>query len=233
MEPNATPEIPAAPEIKKDNHWITILAMALFVLGSLATVAFLYYQNQRLKSMLASYQSQPSPSPTATADPTADWKTYTNTKFGYSIKYPAALTIKEYATETQFFIDKEYFPTLNIDVSKNLNPKTEKPYTKIQDAVLIKDINLKERTYGDIAWTYDENNLYGSYLAATDKYMYAISLDNNPNNLYSLDQFLSTFKFLGASPSAEPKACTQEAKLCPDGSYVGREGSNCEFAPCP
>lgn len=28
-------------------------------------------------------------------------------------------------------------------------------------------------------------------------------------------------------------ACTQEAKLCPDGSAVGRIGPNCEFAPCP
>lgn len=30
-----------------------------------------------------------------------------------------------------------------------------------------------------------------------------------------------------------PKACTLEAKLCPDGSAVGRSGPNCEFAPCP
>ena len=28
-------------------------------------------------------------------------------------------------------------------------------------------------------------------------------------------------------------ACTQEAKLCPDGSYVGRTGPNCEFTECP
>lgn len=27
-------------------------------------------------------------------------------------------------------------------------------------------------------------------------------------------------------------ACTMEAKLCPDGSYVGRVGPNCAFAPC-
>jgi hypothetical protein len=27
-------------------------------------------------------------------------------------------------------------------------------------------------------------------------------------------------------------SCTMEAKLCPDGSYVGRSGTNCEFAPC-
>ncbi len=31
----------------------------------------------------------------------------------------------------------------------------------------------------------------------------------------------------------QPKACTMEAKLCPDGSSVGRTGSNCEFAECP
>jgi membrane-bound inhibitor of C-type lysozyme len=28
-------------------------------------------------------------------------------------------------------------------------------------------------------------------------------------------------------------ACTMEAKQCPDGSYVGRVGPNCEFASCP
>ena len=30
-----------------------------------------------------------------------------------------------------------------------------------------------------------------------------------------------------------PKACTQEAKLCPDGSAIGRTLPNCEFAKCP
>ncbi len=29
------------------------------------------------------------------------------------------------------------------------------------------------------------------------------------------------------------KACTLEAKICPDGSSVGRVGPNCEFTPCP
>ncbi|MBU2101293.1 DUF333 domain-containing protein [Patescibacteria group bacterium] len=31
----------------------------------------------------------------------------------------------------------------------------------------------------------------------------------------------------------EPVACTLEAKICPDGSSVGRTGPNCEFSPCP
>lgn len=30
-----------------------------------------------------------------------------------------------------------------------------------------------------------------------------------------------------------PVACTQDAKQCPDGSYVSRTGPDCEFAPCP
>jgi translocator protein len=28
-------------------------------------------------------------------------------------------------------------------------------------------------------------------------------------------------------------ACTMEAKMCPDGSYVGRKGPSCEFETCP
>lgn len=28
-------------------------------------------------------------------------------------------------------------------------------------------------------------------------------------------------------------ACTMDARMCPDGSYVGRSGPNCEFTPCP
>lgn len=27
--------------------------------------------------------------------------------------------------------------------------------------------------------------------------------------------------------------CTQEAKECPDGSFVGRSGPQCQFAQCP
>lgn len=34
-------------------------------------------------------------------------------------------------------------------------------------------------------------------------------------------------------PQSGGVACTMEAKQCPDGSYVGRQGPNCEFAACP
>jgi len=36
-----------------------------------------------------------------------------------------------------------------------------------------------------------------------------------------------------ANPIPEGVVCTMDAKLCPDGSAVGRGGPNCEFAACP
>lgn len=35
-----------------------------------------------------------------------------------------------------------------------------------------------------------------------------------------------------AIPQPEGVACTMDAKLCPDGSAVGRSGPSCTFAPC-
>lgn len=41
------------------------------------------------------------------------------------------------------------------------------------------------------------------------------------------------FEKMKGKTRSQTIACTQEAKLCPDGSAVGRTGQNCEFAPCP
>ena len=38
---------------------------------------------------------------------------------------------------------------------------------------------------------------------------------------------------LNPASNSNLMACTTEAKICPDGSAVGRTGVNCEFAPCP
>lgn len=48
---------------------------------------------------------------------------------------------------------------------------------------------------------------------------------------------LSAVFYMSRNPAVpaipEGQACTMEAKLCPDGSYVGRSGPNCSFADCP
>lgn len=37
----------------------------------------------------------------------------------------------------------------------------------------------------------------------------------------------------GNATSTDQVVCTMDAKMCPDGSYVGRVAPNCQFAACP
>jgi len=50
---------------------------------------------------------------------------------------------------------------------------------------------------------------------------------------YGEQTFTENIVNLPGGGTESPKACTMEAKLCPDGSAVGRTGPNCEFAQCP
>ncbi|MFZ2804468.1 MAG: hypothetical protein WA001_04550 [Patescibacteria group bacterium] len=51
--------------------------------------------------------------------------------------------------------------------------------------------------------------------------------------LLSVMLFASGCQILPYVSPPSPVACTLEAKICPDGSAVGRVGPSCEFAPCP
>ena len=52
-----------------------------------------------------------------------------------------------------------------------------------------------------------------------------------------IDLRASTLLFLdgrkGQDALSEESVCTMDAKVCPDGTFVGRVGPNCEFAKCP
>jgi hypothetical protein len=47
------------------------------------------------------------------------------------------------------------------------------------------------------------------------------------------DAFIQMAETYDINKSADSVACTMEAKICPNGSAVGRSGPKCEFAPCP
>ena len=52
-------------------------------------------------------------------------------------------------------------------------------------------------------------------------------------SLITLGAILFGRTFFEKRPTGDGIACTQEAKICPDGSAMGRVPPNCEFAPCP
>lgn len=258
------PETPQVPQNPKDNHGITIAAMALFVLLSLGVIVFLYYQNQQLKDILANYQTptvSSTPTPVATIDPTASWKTYTNNKYGldFSFLYPTDFNIKR-DPETSWdspamknFVgmsieltptNKYKFQDLILSITKT--DKSLDEYVKNYTSSNYTTPKTKTRESLTIAeWIGSYKNAPTHYLSfVSNGYIYSfglVAIDDvtsfGTENSKLLDQILSTFKFTevtnSATPIATQRACTMEAKICPNGSSVGRTGPNCEFAPCP
>lgn len=45
--------------------------------------------------------------------------------------------------------------------------------------------------------------------------------------------FLMCLVLVSGCVNSEPVACTLDAKICPDGTAVGRVGPDCEFEECP
>lgn len=199
-------------KIKKPKSNLSLnIILSFLLIFSTALAGFFYWQNMRLKSMLAENIKQeatstPIPTPTATPDPTANWKTYTNTAYKYSIKYPQ--TFKTQVLAAGAGEKKEVPPD-----ARNLfiyNPETEDPY-------LNRYINLEflqlEPTYGS-KWTKSEVSLADkSAIKLVDSSqaskfdIYLVQLDNNqgvleiyisntPDKESLSKQILSTFKFI-------------------------------------
>jgi hypothetical protein len=72
---------------------------------------------------------------------------------------------------------------------------------------------------------------------STDQLMQRSSISTNDFNINGQELTLKDSSNYGKAyiiiTQTTQIACTMEAKLCPDGSSVGRVGPNCEFAACP
>lgn len=85
-------------------------AVILFLAGlSLFVAAIIVFNTQLVKNEKKPAQTPPSPTPFSTPDTqsgptTANWKTYTNSNYGYSIKYPADFT-KAYESSRSIVLD--------------------------------------------------------------------------------------------------------------------------------
>lgn len=220
---------PSGPQPVKNNH-LTVISMAIFVLLSLGAVAFLYYQNQQLKNMLASYQPSPSPlvspKPVAeTEDPTANWKTYTDPNERFSFKYPDYYTSsismingQKDPSRTDFSTDTASFLSL---ITKNLVPYDEKnlcnDQTKVYPCIMTSGWNQKTPVNSFLLDKKHAKNFYISIANGADSHYRIVLTNEEPFielRMYvsgggldrTFDQILSTFKFLGARPPSSPSA---------------------------
>ena len=81
------PEVPQNSKfsfIKSLKFWLLIILLALLI----PTTGYFLSKNQATKQ-ITTVQSSPTP------DPTANWKTYANSKYGFSFKYPEGWKVHE------------------------------------------------------------------------------------------------------------------------------------------
>ena len=144
-----------------------------------------------------------SPTSTPIADPTANWKTYTNTKFGYSIKYPLILTPLE--TTADIYLhqiafespEKAYLSGVIVEVRNLTNLADEVSYRtwrivghiadKLDSEIPISIFGLSGKR---LNYTSGQKQ-FSTIIIPYQKLVYSIEAESN-----LLDQILSTFKFV-------------------------------------
>lgn len=232
-------------EPKNNSFLVTLLSILLLL--SCIIAGFFAWQTQNLVKELQEVRRQElvTPSPTATPDPTADWKTYKYLDL-FEIKIPNNYKVVD---KGNGYITIGDYISIS---SSGMNPEECKGDCYIsgpQPTKIVNGVNMKYATgwWGEIGGNIAQNfityivpskNLYTliqlQELPFDAKYVAGRKLENiPPERVIEFDQIISTFKFIESQANSSPVACTMEAKICPDGSVVGRIGPNCEFAPCP
>ncbi len=142
----------------------------------------------------------PSASPSASANPAADWKTYTNTQYGFEFRYPADLNVFE--TNGTISLESHYNPELYINVVSSTVAKESETIRKevagFAGAKLISDDNIiidGQPAIRIVAY-YPESgvqqNIY--YFIELKGRVFVVSATPFTTTL-TIDQILSTFKF--------------------------------------
>jgi len=194
---------------KSGNHLAPILSSAIFVLLALGVIIFLFNQNQTLKKQIAGYQTTPAPEATTPA-PTMlpEQPTVSSPTANSKVKSP----LKVSGVVPDGWMFEGVFPIKLLDSEENVLAQT----------------SAKETVTG--SWQSGEPVEFTATLTfktATGTGTLVLENDNPSGNPENTKTFEIPVVFSGNT------ACTLEAKICPDGSSVGRTGPNCEFAPCP
>lgn len=198
------------PQAPRKNDWIVTASVAIFILLALAVVGFLYYQNQQLKNLLASYQSQATPTPTATVSPAPNPNMPSVSTPSANMKITSPLKVT--GTVPAGWMSEGVFPIKLVDANQKL----------------IVQGQAKEKVAG--SWQSGNSVEFTATLIfepASGSGKLILQNDNPSGLLSNLKTFEVPVVFSGST------SCTMDAKICPDGSSVGRTGPNCEFAPCP
>lgn len=197
-------EIPRCPLKSK----LFCLSAGLVVLVIVAVTSFLFGR----ASVRSLSVDQISPTPTTaipTPDPTADWKTYTNSKYQYSFKYPndwllftegESEVLTNPITKGEGLGDKieiEFGKILDIRLNVLTLDEWYEQYRRQRPAELV--VSHEKTTVGGneaIKATHDYG--FTAYYIQHESSVFHIDVvgDKNSRKYFVVDQILSTFRFL-------------------------------------
>ncbi len=224
MEPQVTPQpqtppvppAPPTPQIK--NSLVLIMSILLIIAVTIASL--FYFQIQKLSKELSKYQIQPSPTPTATPDETANWKTYQNEKYGFEVKYPLDFTEQKAESDTTLLsvTKTDRGSSYNFMIYIRKNYKVNQIISGVEEA---KEINIGDHLGYEYFYT-EGAGTSGVALIQVGQDALSINFDciGDDHNFTSpddkkiyvqgfFDQILSTFKFID-SASQNDKNLTKE-----------------------
>lgn len=226
---------PVQPVIKQSNFLITLLSILLSI--SVFIAGFFAFQTQNLVKELIKLKTIPTPTPVETIS----LRSYTSDNLDISIQFPDNLIVSDGCLldkkQCGLSLGLEGTGGLFFEISKIFNTTVakmfesdSKQYSGFLDSEdrgpvlidsIVDSVKAKETTFKNAVYGTDVRIIYIQIANDVFKIILPAYADSSAN------QVLSTFKFI------EPVACTMEAKICPDGSSIGRTGPKCEFTPCP
>ncbi|MBI4157225.1 hypothetical protein HY502_00025 [Candidatus Woesebacteria bacterium] len=170
----------------------------ILVVIALAVAGYFAYQNMQLKKSADNKQQAAVPSttsyPSPTANPTANWKTYTNQEYNFSFKYPSDLAVRENKnpslTENAEIVlvgelsDKFFY--VNLGYLEDGTDKADMKFEYKDSVIASKQAKMQTITTGGKVTQVS----YGVKNENTD-----MVISSNFEE-YIFDQILSTFKFI-------------------------------------
>lgn len=205
---------PVFPEKSKNNNSLIYLIIIFILLAIIGFLSFKYVFGEKLMSsfLLATPTIQAVATPTVAVDPTANWKTYSNNKFNFSIKYPSDMYLADIERLNLVVIQKE-----PIDLALRTHPYLGALTIKYgAQSIPLEWLNGHNTTIGGVLAYLQgnrnissESNYYFSEITVSrSSIIYDINfpnLDNKGNHDKIFDQILSTFKFTNSDETANWK----------------------------
>jgi hypothetical protein len=200
MAPQAAPQM--EPPKKGVGAWLWIV-LVIVVLGAAGYFGWYYFGDKLFGG------STPTPTTNTPTDPTASWKTYSNTKYLFSVKYPSTLTANEENSTTGAedaseltritFADQTKAALITVTINdKNavLAPNTLNSVEAEKTAKIAVIGGKQGKNYNDLA-----------YSVKTESYVYRFFTELTAQKTV-LKSMVDTVKFTTASTNSELKDLT-------------------------